>query len=186
MRSPIETRLSRDVTVAQFRTMEAADDRVEIGRFVVKRFDERYFAPITSAPQRHGFALMAVACLVIESLECFYEGRKDSKGVSQDMFEEFFKRPTGLESFGLGAKGWFYKQVRCGILHQAEVVGGWRILRRGPLLDTNERTINAKKFVELLQKAVADYAIQLQTNATLWKNFRNKMNAVCDNCMHTP
>ena len=91
-----------------------------------------------------------------------------------------------LEAFGVGANGWFYKQVRCGILHQAEVVGGWRVLRRGPLLDTNERTINAKKFVDLLQEAVADYAAQLQTDAKLWNNFRKKMDAVCDNCLHTP
>jgi hypothetical protein len=173
MRNPDDTRLSSDVTVAHYRAMEAANDRAAIGRFVVKRFDERYFAPITSASQRHGLTLMAVACLVIESLECFYEGRKDSKGASQEVFEKFFERQPGLEAFGVGAKGWFYKQVRCGILHQAEVVGGWRILRKGPLLDTNENTINAKKFVDLLQAAVATYAAQLQTDAKLWKNFRS-------------
>lgn len=186
MRDPNDTKLSSDVTVAQYRALEDANERVVIGRFLVKRFDERYFHPTMRAPARHGFTLMAVGCLVIESLECFYEGRKDSKGASEKVFEEFFKRPTGLEVFAAGKPGWFYTQVRCGILHQAEVVGGWRILRKGPLLDVAEHAINAKKFIDHLHQAVADYAAQLQTDDKLWKNFRKKMKAVCENCLHTP
>ncbi|WP_288255148.1 hypothetical protein [uncultured Hydrogenophaga sp.] len=166
--------------------MEDADDRVGVGRFIVKRFNERYFDPIVIAPQRHGFALMAVACLVIETLECFYEGRRDSKGDSRKVFSAFFVRRTGLEVFGEGAKDWFYKQVRCGILHQAEVLGGWRILRSGPLLDATERTINAKKFVDTLQKAVTEYALKLQDDEDLWRNLLKKMDAVCENCLATP
>ena len=176
-----ETKLTKTITVARYRELEKAEDRAACGRFLVERFHERYFEPTVNAPTRNGFTLMAIGCLVIEALECFYEGRKDSKGVSAEMFAEFFKRPTGLEAFG-GSDNWFYKQIRCGILHQAETVGGWRVRRNCKLLDAGQRLINAKLFILTLQNAVAEYAKQLETDDELWKNFRKKMNSVCKNC----
>ncbi len=130
-----------------------------------------------------GLLVMAIGCLVIEALESFYQGKKDSKGESAKMFEELFKRPTGLRVFGNG--DWFYKQIRCGILHQAETTAGWRILRKGKLLDEDERTINATLFIRHLQAAVVDYAEQLEMDNKLWRKFRRKMNAVCENCVAT-
>ena len=100
--------------------MEVADDRVGIGCFIVQRFSERYFEPTLTAPKRHGFTLLAIGCLVIETLECFYQGLGDSKGKSRQCFRQFFARPTGLEAFGGTPKDWFFEQIRCGILHQAE------------------------------------------------------------------
>jgi hypothetical protein len=184
MHSTSHTKLTKTVTVAEYGELEAAGDRAACGRFIVERFHERYFEPTVDAPTRHGFTLMAIGCLVIEALECFYEGEADSDGKSKAMFGRFFERPTGLEVFG-GGKNWFYKQIRCGILHQAETTGGWRILRSGPLLDEAQRVINARRFIDLLRAAVADHARQLEkTNDddVLWKNFRKKMDAVCKNC----
>lgn len=180
------TKLTNTVTVAEYRKLEKDDDRSACGRFIVERFHERYFEPTVDAPTRHGFTLMAIGCLVIEALECFYQGRETSDRVNGEggpgaMFESFFKRPTGLEGFG-GDNNWFYKQIRCGILHQAETVGGWRIRRDCKLLDKDERLINATLFIRYLQNAVEDYAKQLETDDELWKNFRKKMNAVCENC----
>lgn len=177
------TMLTKKVSVARYREMEKADDRAACGQFIVDRFYERYFEPTENAPARHGFTLMAIGCLVIEALESFYQGKKDSKGESAKMFEEFFKRPTGLRVFGNG--DWFYKQIRCGILHQAETTAGWRILRKGKLLDEDERTINATLFIRHLQAAVVDYAEQLEMDNKLWRKFRRKMNAVCENCVAT-
>ena len=177
-----DTKLTNTVTVARYRELEAAEDRAALGRFVVQRFHERYFEPTLNAPPRHGFTLMAIGCLVIEALECFYQGKAHSKDGSALMFEAFFKRPTGLDAFGAGKKDWFYKEIRCAILHQAETIGGWRLRRKGRVLDTAERVINAKRFVELLQAAVANYAKQLETDVKLWRNFRKKMDVVCKNC----
>jgi hypothetical protein len=179
-------KLTKTVTVARYRELEAAGDlkpagRAACGQFLVQRFQERYFEPTVEYRKRHGFTLMAVSCLVIEALECFYEGEADSKGKSRAMFEAFFKRGTGLEGFG-GGNDWFYKQIRCGILHQAETTGGWRVLRTGPLLDAQAHAINAKKFIDLLRAAVADYAKQLEADPVLWANFKKKMDAVCKNC----
>ena len=181
MRIANDTKLTKTITVAKYREFEAAGKRVACGRFIVERFHERYFEPTVNTPTRHGFTLMAIGCLVIEALECFYEGKKDSKGASAEMFERFFKRPTGLHVFD-GEDNWFYKQIRCGILHQAETAGGWRIRRDCLLLDAAQRLINAKLFILALQAAVADYAEQLETDDRIWENFRKKMNAVCTNC----
>lgn len=182
---PVEaakTKLTNTITVAKYLELEAADDRAACGQFIIQRFHERYFEPTVNAPTRHGFTLMAIGCLVIEALECFYEGKAHSKNGSAKMFEAFFLRPTGLQAFGQGTKDWFYKDIRCAVLHQAETTGGWRLRRTGKLLDSGERVINAKRFVELLQHAVDGYAKQLEVDAALWSNFKKKMKAVCDNC----
>ncbi len=184
MPDPNSTKLTKTVTVARYRELEAAGDRAACGRFITERFHERYFEPTIDAPSRNGFTLMAIGCLVIEALECFYEGRADSDGRSKAVFRRFLVRPTGLQALG-GGDDWFYKQIRCGILHQAETVGGWRIHRGGPLLNVRGRVINARRFIDLLRAAVLDYAKQLEAAGPedeLWENFKKKMDAVCKNC----
>jgi hypothetical protein len=175
-------RLSSTITVRRYLEMEQAEDRAAIARFVVNRFDERYFVPMENdRRKKHGFALLAVACLVIETLESFYQGRADTHKVSGQMFAAFFARDTPLKVFG-GGGAWFYKDVRCGILHQGEARRGWRILRQGPLLDSNARSINATRFLRELRQVVVNYAAQLVTDDECWKHFKTKMKAVCKNC----
>ena len=99
------TKLSSSTTVAQYRTLEAAGDRKAIGQFFVERFDERYFRPIEDSSSKHGFAVLAVACLVIETLESFYQGRPDTKNVSTQMFRDFLARDTPLKVLAGGDDG---------------------------------------------------------------------------------
>lgn len=42
---------------------------------------------------------------------------------------------------------WFFTDIRCGILHQAETRGGWKIQRKGTLLDDHNKTMNATVFL---------------------------------------
>ncbi len=176
-----DTKLSSSITVRRYRAFQQAGKREALARFVQERFDERYFKPVGESSSKHGFTLMAVGCLVIETLESFYQGRADTRGVSAQMFRDFFKRDTPLKVFA-GKSDWFYKDIRCGILHQAEARGGWRIQRHGPLLDSSARTINASRFLRELRKAVGAYSHQLQTDEICWKRFQNKMEAICRNC----
>ena len=76
------TKLSSSTTVARYKKLEAANDREALGQFLVERFDERYFRPIEDSSSKHGFAVLAVACLVIETLESFYQGLPDTRRVS--------------------------------------------------------------------------------------------------------
>jgi hypothetical protein len=177
------TKLSSAVTVARYKELEQNEDRRALGEFVRERFNERYFHPIesTASENKHGFMIMAVCCLAIETLESFYQGMESTKRNSIKMFRDFFDRDTALHVFA-GGDDWFYRDIRCGILHQSEARSGWRILRSGPLLDVSRRRINATKFIRELHKTVDSYADQLQGDDALWKSFKKKMKAVCDNC----
>lgn len=179
-----KTKLSSTVTVARYRELAQNDDRQALAQFVCERFNERYFRPIESTPaaDKHGFMIMAVCCLVIETLESFYQGKEDTKGCSKEMFDAFFKRDTPLKVFA-GGDDWFYKDIRCGILHQSEARGGWRIFRQGPLVDMPTKRINATRFIRELRKVVDTYANQIQHDDALRAQFKKKMEVVCNNCV---
>lgn len=179
------TKLSSSTTVAYYKKLEAANDRKAVGQFFVERFDERYFRPIEDSSSKHGFAVLAVACLAIETLESFYQGRPNTKNASTQMFRDFLVRDTALKILA-GGNDWFYKDIRCGILHQSESLGGWRVLRSGPLLDAQAKTLNATAILRALRREVRQYAQKIQTDEQLWKNFCKKMGAVCANCYGAP
>lgn len=176
-----KTKLSASMTVDHYRELVGKNDRAALGHFIRKRFDERYFHPVSDPKHKHGFTMMAIACLVIETLESFYQGRADTKGGSKKIFRDFFSRNSALSPFG-GQGDWFFTDIRCGILHQAETRGGWKIQRKGVLLDDQNKTINATKFLHQLQNSVSQYADEIQSNETVWKNFCKKMDAICTNC----
>lgn len=177
------TKLSSTVTVLQYYKLEEQDDRQAISKFIRMRFDERYFIPIESTPSssKHGFTTLAICCLVIETLESFYQGLDDTKGQSRKLFNDFFQRETPLKIFA-GDNDWFFTDIRCGILHQSETRNGWKILRRGPLLDKQQKTINATSLINSLRSSVKDYSMQLLHDDNLWNSFRSKMKSICANC----
>jgi len=178
-----KTNLSSTMTVAQYNVLADKGDRHELARFVRQRFEERYFRPINSTPatDKHGFTIMAVCCLLIETLESFYQGRADTKGKSRKMFSDFFERDTALKVFG-GGNAWFYCDIRCGILHQSEARNGWHIVRSGPLIDHSKKRINATRFIRELRKSVDIYAQLIEDDDVVWSHFKKKMQAVCGNC----
>jgi hypothetical protein len=176
-----ETRLSSSITVAKYRALEKANDREALAYFIRERFEERYFRPVEDSCSKSGFASLAVSCLVVETLESFYQGLPDTRYKSAKMFCAFLSRDTPLKVFA-GDDNWFFEDIRCGILHQGEVRNGWRVLRKGPLIDTDRRTINATQFIRALRKTVEMYAEAIIVDDDLWRNFQRKMKAICDNC----
>ncbi len=130
--------------------------------------------------------MMAIACLMIESIESFYRGWKDSNGKSKKAFRHFFARHDGFDDFRSYSLP-FYINVRCGIHHQAETTGGWKITRRkgAPLFDEGSKTINANLFLERLREVLDTFCEGLKTaewNSTEWNKVRMKMDALCRNC----
>ena len=78
-----------------------------------------------------------------------------------------------------------YDNIRSGILHLGETYGGWRIHRRGPMLDFEFRTINATLFFVEVQRCFAEYCRQLERSpwtSDPWLKFRNRMNDLIRNC----
>ena len=142
---------------------------------------------------------------MIETLACFRYGQwtTHSKGddsrwqnksgwrYGKTAFKDFLEDPNNcfnaagaLFQSGDGIK--FYTEIRCGILHQAETKGGWRILRNGPAVNRNSKTINAGEFLNLLKHELNRYSSDLRdemnpANIDLWKACRYKLLGICAN-----
>lgn len=179
-----EVKLSSGCTVGGYRALEKNQDRAGIANFIEQRFVERYITPIMTSAQRNGFSTVAVSCLMIEALESFWRGWPNTLGKSELSFCSFFQRTPALAIFhGQGPE--FYKHVRCGILHQAETTGGWRIRKTGPLFDPPNKTVGSNALLAVLRAAIGAYVAELRLrdwNDPVWVNFRKKMNSVCANC----
>jgi hypothetical protein len=187
---PDQTELASGFTVARYKTACSTQDRTTIAEALHRRFTERYIEPVTPASGKpmHGFTIMAISCLMIESLESFIQGWENSNSKSEAAFCYFFDAHPQFASFR-GHFARFYKNVRCGILHQAETTGGWKITRKkgAPLFDDAPAslTINATLFLENLVAVLDGFRDNLKAaewNSTEWKNVRKKMKALCDNC----
>jgi hypothetical protein len=190
------------VTIATYQSWEKDQDRGWSKKpgFLQQRLFERYVEPVRALDlhsdtkeRKNGFYIMAVSCLLIETLESFWQGwettepHKDVagqniRGKSKEAFRLFFARQ---HRFGVFAGTDFYKRVRCGILHQGETTDGWKILRSGPMFD-GQKTLNAVRFHNHLRLAVFDYVQELQNarpGSSVRDNFDKKMQSVINNCL---
>lgn len=182
------TRLSSSITIRKYRDMEKAKDTKGIAAFIQERLSERYILPVRTG-SKNGFAMMACACLLIETLESFWNGWKtsDGAGPGENAFRSFFARNTQLREFERHADS-FYRNVRSGILHQGETKGGWRISRTTqlPVLSTTRvRTIQAAKFLSCVEGSLCDYCRELESEkweSQRWRNARRKVNHIIENC----
>jgi hypothetical protein len=189
--NPSDIELASGFTVRNYE--EARDrnppDRETIADAISRRFTERYITPVSVA-SRHGFTMMAVSCLMIEALESFRQGWETSDRRSKKAFRFFFDASEPFKDFRVHAQA-FYINVRCGILHQAETTGGWRIRRdkNGPLFDSTTLTINADLFLSALKQILGGFCAALKTAAwdsPEWKKVRDKMNAIVRHCRSVP
>ncbi len=108
--------------------MHQSKDRPGIAGLIRRRFEERYLNPILDNPERHGFAMLAICCLMVEALESFRHGWKNTAetGKSEAAFCGFFQAHEEFRELRPVAHE-FYRAVRCGILHQAETTHSWRV-----------------------------------------------------------
>ena len=179
------TKLSSSTSVKKYREMEQQQNKEGVADFLVERFKERYIIPFSNSDTKHGFGMMAISCLMIEALESFRQGWLNSNNKSALAFCYFFDRSQHFEALR-GQHQAFYKHVRCGLLHQAETTGGWKINRkeRG-LLGRDKRTINATRFMKNLELEIGEYAQELKGSnwdSLIWKNARKKMKHICKQC----
>src|SRR6266568_3318145 len=184
---PKPAELAKNYTTEDYWLDVRNKQRRRIASAIYRRFQERYLRPISRPNVKHGFTMMAVACLMVEALESFRRGWPDTRYKSEHAFCSFFDAHARFAPFRRHASN-FYKGVRCGILHQAETTLGWRIRRDAPRLLTiasGIRTINATMFVIALRDTLKEYRDRLKTapwDGELWQSLREKMKAVCKNC----
>jgi len=189
-RDTIMCQYPRKITVRDLETwMNAADDKAkaELISFIYHRFNNRYITPLRSIPKdlKSGFLMIAAICLLIETLETFYCGEKDSKDKSRKRFEDFFEREKAAFKEFNGYSNEFYYNVRCGVLHQAETRKGYRILRvKSALFDPVNRTVNANALLEAVELSIKRYVDLLTIKPfgdDVWKNALKKMRFICEN-----
>jgi hypothetical protein len=203
-----KVQLSSSVTVRCYLEMERCKETKRLARFIEERLSERYITPLEAVckEKKNGFLMMAASCLLIETLVSFHEGwvttdcgltrsnirdpckplnsKRNTISCGEVAICYFFERESSFACFrGYGTE--FYKNVRCGILHQGETRSGWKVRRSGPLFEPSKPRINATKFLAAVKAAVTAYARKLEAvpwEDDLWRNFRQKMDAVINNC----
>lgn len=158
------------------------------------RFRARYLDPIEqllASEQvarrdipRFGFTVLAIDCLLMETFQAFRDGELDTRYKSRKMFRRFLtQRPSFQADFNIERADAFYENVRCGVLHQAEVRGGWRVWAFGPLLApvANVFRINRTEFHRRLVVEFESYKTDLLngTAPDLRENVRIKMDHIC-------
>ncbi len=159
-----------------------------------KRITSRYLEPVdllikkdndrSPIDRRYGFAIVAIDCLLIETLQSFREGLTDSKGKSKDMFINFLtQRESFRDDFKKDDAERFYYDIRCGVLHQAEIMHDSLLWSVGSVKgkDFNGTPyFNRTKIHELIRKEVDLYCEELRniSKSIIRKNFRTKMNSI--------
>lgn len=183
---------SKHITVAMYERWAKDSQQDKIADLIVDRLVRRYIKPFDfdateyRKSYKNGFAMLASYCLLIETLEGFYRGWEKSR--NELAFHKFFSRDSNFSEFAIDdLPTIFYRDIRCGILHQGETSGGWLITRKNgdPLLRHNPNSINATLFGKLLEKSLNDYRILLKNsnwNDDIWKKARTRMKAVIANC----
>lgn len=154
------------------------------------RIESRYLRYVRQieGDNNAGFVIMALDCLLIETLQQFYLGEMMTPPrKSRDHFISFLTQRGFGTHFTKETAERFYKDIRNGILHQAEVKGSSKIMvrRELPLVkqsdDKKGIIINRRLFHMQLLNEFEEYISRLKDpeETELRKNFRKKMNYIC-------
>ena len=133
--------------------------------------------------RRFGFAVLAIDCLLVETLQAFRWGVRHTKYRSREAFQTFLtERPGFSPHFDSKAANQFYDDYRCGILHQAEVAGASLVWTVGDLVQRNRAglIVNRTMFHDTLVAEIELYieALKAVGEETLRANFRAKMDYI--------
>ncbi|MDR2651218.1 MAG: hypothetical protein LBC68_02735 [Prevotellaceae bacterium] len=184
-----------EVTIKDYLKYVEEKNKEKIAEFIYQRLYTRYLKPLeyNNDEYKNGFAIMANCCLLIETLQSFRDGLGNSDGQSGKLFEKFFKKDNIFKEHKDFQKIDFYHNIRCGILHQGETTGGWKIERGSVnesecvgLINIPQHTIDSEKFAENLNESLKAYSNELKDSVDwyneLWENFRCKMRFIISHC----
>lgn len=133
-----------------------------------------------------GFVVLALDCLLAETIEQFKSGATSGAGKSHQYITRFLSSTRFQPYFDNNARTHFFEDIRCGLLHQAEAKEMW-LVRRGcsamlqQVGDGRGYIIDVKQFHGAVRGTFEDYLEQLleppktKLRANLWK----KMDHIC-------
>jgi hypothetical protein len=160
-----------------------------------RRITERYIepvdilleieAPLAYTDRRFGFSIVAIDCLLIETLQAFIDGRKQTKaGTGSAVFIAYMTENKNLgKFFNKELAKRFYREYRNGLLHQAETQKGSLIWSEFEVVSVLEgkMIINRTELHKLIKLDFEDYLVNLAnlSNRELRLNFIHKMKYIC-------
>lgn len=161
------------------------------------RIESRFLKPIRMIAKDpdigefSGFSILALDCLIIETLNQFYSGLDETEGPHNKAFWSFFKNSEFFKKHFSKKKAFtFYSHYRCGILHQAQTKGKSLVrIGQNTMIQSVENDISKglivdrSKFHKAVEDEITSYMEKLkigdEENFDLRENFVNKMNIIC-------
>lgn len=156
------------------------------------RIRGRFFDPVDEligSEKRYGFSILAIDCLVMETLQGFREGRVHHHRKSKEIFKRFLLRwqlftdslPEGATADDLAGR--FYAECRCALLHSGSTGEKLTVGISGKAFDFRSDgtlKINRTKLHVGLKKTFAEYLAELRIpeSKKLRKDFKTKMDAI--------
>jgi hypothetical protein len=184
-------RISGSYTVDHWKSLDfSSEDDWKIAVDIFKdRLKTRYLDHIELIIGRKnsGFAVLSLDCILVETLQQFRNGTKNTPyGKGQRYFIDFLTGTAFAKHFTEDAAKVFYTEIRCGLLHQSEAEGKSRV-KRGPLplvaltADQKSIVVNAHRFHELLEEVIESYVQELLHPQSVEARvaFRRKMAFIC-------
>jgi len=153
------------------------------------RMETRYLEHIRRILRHRtsGFSALALDCAVIETMEQFRRGEpKTPVGDGKKYFISLLTETSFSPDVSKKQARVFYKNIRCGLLHQTEAEDS--LVKRNdtrPLIaftkDHKGVVVNAKVFHERLEQVIREYAEKLKNPKSKKEReaFRMKMNFIC-------
>ena len=193
------------ITIQTIEEWIEKENKKELANFFFDRFYVRYLKPFEfeddefTKSYKNGFAIMTSCCLLIETFVSYTELEfKDTNFKSERCFGYFFLKHKEFNCFAKGGleinkykklttkklnnKGIpqdFYKNIRCGILHNGETKNNWKILRNGKLFDEENKSINSTKFLNNLKIVINKFQKDLIDSdfneSEIWKTYKLRL-----------
>lgn len=173
--------------------------------FYLTRLTDRYLNPIKSIQEDggytgEGFSIMTIICSLIEFLETTYQGKnyryrrngdpllgQYEYGTSGQIFIDFLTNRSPFNTqFDRQNADDFYKNIRCGLLHEARTNGNWTIWGNsgnGTLIKktANETIIYRDDFYKALLEFInTHYKADLLSSADRKEAFIRKFDKLCE------
>lgn len=140
-------------------------------------------------PEGLGFSVLAIDCLLIETICGYKQGTRTLRGGTSKAFETFLSTaPRFKEVFDEGGRASdFAGAIRNGLLHDGETRSGWIIWQgcaEGPIVDDfggGVLRLYRSAFHSALKEYVDDYFTRLRKadGTQLRENLRNRIDQLC-------
>lgn len=153
-------------------------------KMLKERIEERFFSPLDELiaiesnenpkDRKFWFCILAITCLLIETIQWFREWIYNHKSKSWDLIRWFMARID----FDCNESKSFYEKVRCWILHKWEVENYkiWSVWKE----IMNNWIINRTKLYKKVKEEFYIYLEELNSSDKLKRNFIKVMDWICE------